>query len=122
MKGKTDTNGYQFEQVNHSLFVHHPFKHLKKSVHISSKYINIRSKYCDIRSNGVDICSNRGFCICSPTRSVRSENCSIPLNGFGIHSNGFSIRSTTRSVHLENCGIHSNSLMSVLFIHSKGEN
>ena len=32
VKGKTDTNGYQFEQVNHSLFVHHPFKHLKKSV------------------------------------------------------------------------------------------
>ena len=32
MKGKTDTNGYQFEQLNCSLSIHHPFERLKKSV------------------------------------------------------------------------------------------
>ena len=93
VKGKTDTNGYPFEQVNRSLSVRPPKKIRSKrstnrsnGLHIRSKYISIRSKYCDIRSNG--------FFICSPTRSVRSEN----------------------------CGIRSNGLTPVLFIRSKGEN
>ena len=97
VKGKTDTNGYPFEQVNRSLSVRHPFERLKKirskrstnrsnGLHIRSKYISIRSKYCDIRSNG------------------------------------FSIRSPTKSVRSENCGIRSNGLTPVLFIRSKGEN
>ena len=77
VKGKTDTNGYPFEQVNRSLSVRHPFERLKKirlkrstnrsnGLHIRSKCISIRSKYCDIRS---------------PTKSVRSENCGIRSNG-----------------------------------------
>ena len=32
MKGKMDTNGYQFEQLNCSLSVHHLFERLKKSI------------------------------------------------------------------------------------------
>ena len=56
MKSKTDTNGYPFEQVNRSVSVHHPFKHLKKSVQSVQQnveqfaYYNVQNTLASIQS------------------------------------------------------------------------
>ena len=98
MKGKTDTHGYPFEQINRSLSVRHPFERLKKFVQrVRSVCISVPNTLASVRS------------IATSIRTV--------LNPF----ERFFIRLPTRSVRSENCGIRSNGLTSILFIRSKGE-
>ena len=55
VKGKTDTNGYPFEQVNRSLSVRHPVERLKKSVQsvrktVRTVCISVRNTLASVRS------------------------------------------------------------------------
>ena len=118
VKGKTDTNGYPFEQLNRSLSVRHPFERLKKSVQsvrqtVRTVCISVRNTLASVRT----------------PKKIRSKRSTNRSNGLHIRSKYISIRSKycdirspTKSVHSENCGIRSNGLTPVLFIRSKGEN
>ena len=103
VKGKTDTNGYPFQEVNRSLSVRYPFERLKNSVQrvrqavrtvlasVRTVLTSIRS-YCNIRSNCFRIRSN-GSCIRSNGFRIRSNGFRIRSNGSCIRSNGSCIRS-----------------------------
>ena len=103
VKGKTDTNGYPFQEVNRSLSVRYPFERLKKSVQrvrravrtvcpsVRTVLTSIRS-YCNIRLNGSRFRSN-GSCIRSNGSCIRSNGSRIRSNGSRIRSKGSCIRS-----------------------------
>ena len=55
VKGKTDTNGYPFQEVNRSLSVRTPKKIRSKRSTSHSNGLHIRSNGFDIRSNGSGI-------------------------------------------------------------------
>ena len=123
VKGKTDTNGYLFKQVNHLLSIHHPFKCLKKSIQsvrqtIQTVCISIGNTLASFQSiatpNGSDIHLN-SLCICSPTRGVRLENCSILLVNQSYNQlYGLII------VFIRSYSLPFSSTLSILLIHSNG--
>ena len=102
VKGKTDTNGYPFQEVNRSLSIRYPFERLKKSVQrvrravrtvcpsVRTVLTSIRS-YCNIRLNGSRFRSN-GSCIRSNGFRIRSNGSCIRSNGSCIRSNGYCSR------------------------------
>ena len=74
VKGKTDTNGYPFEGVNHSLSVRHPFKRLKKSIQSVQQTIRM------------------------VVTSVLTVSTSVQMVFASVHQLGVSIRRTAASV------------------------